>query len=176
MQSKRRQVNKGQFFSIVKHTLGGVVVAAIMWQALVRYPMTAEQATLLYANVRTLGSTIAQIGGTLAGFQLAALALILSLLDRSLLKQMAESAHLHALIFRMYGAMAFGFAAMLLGLVIMVVPALNDYWIAAITGATMAMFTSTAGVLWKLAIVFFYLRPLPNDESHEHVRVLYADD
>ena len=124
---------------------------------------TAE-ADALVTNLRAVASTVAQIAATIAGFVFAALALLLSLLDRTLLKRMGESGHLHVLILRMTMSMLFSFALCVLGVAFMVVPHIGTTHLYVIAAACAAVAMSVLDVISKLMMVFLFLSPLPAEE------------
>lgn len=136
--------------------------------------LAGEGLAELAVNIRTLAATTAQIAATMAGFILAALALILSLSDRILVQRMSVSGHLHVLILRMTLSMVFCLALTVGGIAFIVIPELGvaHLYIAAAACSSVAL--SILDILRKLATVFFFLSPLPTGEP-EAVRTLYAD-
>lgn len=152
---------------------------AVCWIVL-RYANPAggligEELTTLPSNLRTFGGTVAQIAATMAGFIFAALALLLSLSERELIKRMSVSGHLHVLLLRMKLSMLLCLAATVGGMAYIIIPVLDSQHLYLAASALVSVALSILDVLWKLVMVFFFISPLPKDEP-EIVRTLYADD
>mgnify|MGYP006149915545 CR=1 FL=1 len=128
----------------------------------------------LGANMRTLSATVAQIAATMAGFVLAALALLLSLSERELIKRMSVSGHLHVLIIRMKLSMVLCLVLTVGGVAFIVIPGLGTTHLYLAASACVPVAMSFLDVLWKLVMVFFFLSPLPKEDPRS-VRTLYAD-
>lgn len=156
-----------------------VAAGAICWFVL-KYAdpaggLAGDDLTALSANLRTLAGTVAQIAATMAGFILAALALLLSLSERELIKRMSISGHLHVLLLRMKLSMVLCLALTVGGVAYIVIPALGTQHLYLAASASASVALSILDVLWKLVMVFFFISPLPKDEP-EAVRTLYADN
>jgi hypothetical protein len=151
---------------------------AACWYALNHFDPAAsladEELVDLSTNLRTLAATLAQIAATMAGFILAALALLLSLSERDLIKRMSVSGHLHVLILRMKMSLVFCLVLTVIGVALIVIPGLGvkHLYFAASTSASVAL--SILDVLRKLLMVFFFLSPLPQGEKKAS-RTLYED-
>lgn len=128
----------------------------------------------LGANMRTLSATLAQIAATMAGFVLAALALLLSLSERELIKRMSVSGHLHVLVIRMKMAMVLCLALTVGGVAFIVIPGLGPAHLYLAAAACVPVTISLLDVLLKLVMVFFFLSPLPKDMPAAE-RTLYTD-
>lgn len=136
--------------------------------------LSADNLSALEANLRDLSATVAQISATMAGFVLAALALLLSLSDRELIRRMGVSGHLHVLIIRMYLSMVLCLTLTVGGVAFIVIPGLGTAHLYLAAAACVPVALSLLDVLWKLVMVFFFLSPLPKEEPPS-VRTLYAD-
>lgn len=131
--------------------------------------------TALSSNLRTLAGTVAQIAATMAGFILAALALLLSLSERELIKRMSVSGHLHVLLLRMKLSMLLCLALTVGGVAYIVIPELGIQHLYLAASVLVSVALSILDVLWKLVMVFFFISPLPKGEP-QAVRTLYAEN
>ena len=159
-------------------TLAWLLSGVMCWWAL-RYfdpaaGLSADHLTALETNMRALSATVAQIAATMAGFVLAALALLLSLTDRELIKRMSVSGHLHVLIIRMNLSMVLCLGLTVGGVAFIVIPSLGTSHLYLAASACVPVAMSFLDLLWKLIMVFFFLSPLPKQETAS-VRTLYAD-
>lgn len=137
--------------------------------------LAANDLNALSSNLRTLAGTVAQIAATMAGFILAALALLLSLSERELIKRMSVSGHLHVLLIRMKLSMMLCLALTVGGVAYIVIPDLGTQHLYLAASALASVAISLLDVLWKLVMVFFFISPLPNG-TPEAARTLYADN
>lgn len=80
-------------------------------------------------DARAAAGVVAQIGATMLGFVLAALAILMSISSSRLIRNMQRTGHYQVLITRMFGCIAsFGLLA-LLGLVLLFVPVLRAAYV-----------------------------------------------
>lgn len=160
--------------------LAAWVVAGVICWFVLRYAdpasgLAGDELTALSVNLRTLAGTVAQIAATMAGFILAALALLLSLSERELIKRMSVSGHLHVLLLRMKLSMVLCLVLTVGGVAYIVIPALGTQHLYLAASALVSVALSILDVLWKLVMVFFFISPLPKGDSGI-VRTLYADN
>lgn len=135
----------------------------------------AEHLSHLSSNLRTLGGTVAQIAATMAGFILAALALLISMSDRELIKRMSVSGHLHVLLIRMKFSLMLCLVLTVGGVAYIVIPSLGTQHLYLAASALVSVTLSILDVLWKLVMVFLFLSPLPKEEL-KAVRTLYSEN
>lgn len=155
-----------------------IVSGVLCWLVLKHFDpasgLTGKDLEDLGSNMRDLSATVAQIAATMAGFVLAALALLLSLTDRELIKRMGVSGHLHVLIIRMMLSMVLCLALTVGGVAFIVIPILGTVHLYLAASACVPVALSFLDLLWKLIMVFFFLSPLPKEETPAS-RTLYAD-
>jgi len=168
------------FRSTAIHLMWSAVVCVALIYGLRRLDLFAEldikQLESLSANARSLASTIAQISATMTGFLLASLAMILSLSDHVLIKNMGVSGHLRLLVLRMLVSMTVLMLLVLAGLIVMVLPDVTECTLYYLTGFSLFGALGFMDVLYKLGRVLYTLSPLPNADDKQPVRTLYADE
>jgi len=162
----------------IKTALAWLAAGAVCWFALNHFDpvagLSSDGLRALDGNMRALSATLSQIAATMAGFVLAALALLLSLTDRDLIKRMSVSGHLHVLIIRMILSMLLCMAVTVGGVAFIVIPELGRPHLYLVASACVPVLLSFLDLLWKLMLVFFFLSPLPKEDP-AGVRTLYGD-
>jgi len=175
MQKKSQLVVTNTLLTFAAWIGTGVFVWHILCYADPAGGLTDEALATLSSNLRTLASTVAQIAATMAGFILAAVALLLSLSDRELIKRMSISGHLHVLLLRMKLAMLLCLVLTLGGIAYIIIPDLGKVHLYSAAAALTSVAISVFDILWKLIMVFFFISPLTKEEPKAD-RTLYGEN
>lgn len=110
-------------------------------------------ATLQVPDARTGASVLAQLSGTMLGFVLAALAILTTLGNTTLVANMQRTGHFSVLLRRMFGSvLAFGLVTVA-GSILLFVPSLEIKWIYPLIGTAIFSVILLADVCRKLWLV-----------------------
>lgn len=126
------------------------VVAAALAYAGYRFDILA---TLPITDAKSGASVLSQLSGTMLGFVLAALAILTTLGNTTLVANMQQTGHFAMLLKRMFGSVvAFGIVTVL-GAVLLFAPALKIDWLYPLIGAAIFAVILLADVCRKLWLV-----------------------
>lgn len=110
-------------------------------------------ASLPIADAKTGASVLSQLSGTMLGFVLAALAILTTLGNATLVSNMQQTGHFAMLLKRMFGSVvAFGLVTVL-GAVLLFVPVLDIDWLYPLIGTAIFSVILLADVCRKLWLV-----------------------
>lgn len=118
---------------------------------------------------RSLGGAISQISITLAGFVLTSTAIFAAFGDKPLVQAMYESHHAHALIARMYIAIAFNIVSCAAAVWVTITPELTTTMFMGLLGMAGACIASLVNVLHKLWYVLVHVNGQGRDQHYEDI-------
>lgn len=127
------------------------------------------------ANMRAMSSTVAQIAAALIGLILAALAMLLSMSNHTLIVNMGVSGHLHLLVGRMLISMSVFMCVAVLGLIFMVKSDIGSWDINALFVVGCVAAASLLDVFRKISRVLWSLSPLI-DKEESHIKTYYENE
>lgn len=110
-------------------------------------------------DLRQISSTAAQIAATMMGFLLAALAILASIANMRLLRNMQRTGHFQVLLGRMIITAVYFFVALVFYMTVLVIPALVPHPIPVGAGLLIASCYALTDATLKFSIVLFSLRP-----------------
>jgi|GEM_PF-2479852 len=111
------------------------------------------------SDLRQIASTAAQIAATMIGFLLAALAILASIANMRLLRNMQRTGNFQVLLGRMIVAAIYFFMAMAFCMTVLVIPDLVPCPIPIGSGLLIASCFALGDATWKFSIVLFSLKP-----------------
>jgi hypothetical protein len=111
------------------------------------------------SDLRQIASTAAQIAATMIGFLLAALAILASIANMRLLRNMQRTGHFQVLLGRMIVAAIYFFLALVFCMTALVIPDQVPYAIPIGAGLLIASCFALADATWKFSVVLFSLKP-----------------
>jgi hypothetical protein len=111
------------------------------------------------ADLRTASGVVAQIGATMLGFILAALAILATVVNTKLVRNMQRTGHYQLLLRRMFVCvLAFGFVT-LAGIAVLFVPKVETTYAYLLAAVGLFALTLLADVSRKFWIVLHHLHP-----------------
>lgn len=110
-------------------------------------------------DLRQISSTAAQIAATMMGFLLAALAILASIANMRLLRNMQRTGHFQVLLGRMIITAVYFFIALVFYMTVLVIPALVPHPIPVGAGLLIASCYALTDATLKFSIVLFSLKP-----------------
>jgi hypothetical protein len=130
----------------------GAGVSAALWRT--------ELPALAAEPMRQVASTIAQIAATMMGFLFAALAILASIANMRLLRNLQRTGNFQVLLGRMLIAATAFFFLMIFAIVVMVSPSFLSHELAMGIGLLIASCFALVDATMKFAVVLFSLKPL----------------
>lgn len=111
------------------------------------------------SDLRQIASTVAQIAATMIGFLLAALAILASIANMRLLRNMQRTGNFQVLLGRMIVAAVYFFIALVFCMTVLVIPELVPCPVPIGAGLLIASCFALGDATWKFSIVLFSLKP-----------------
>lgn len=111
------------------------------------------------ADLRQIASTAAQIAATMMGFLLAALAILASIANMRLLKNMQRTGHFQVLLGRMIITAVYFFVELVFCMTALVIPDLVPYPVPIGAGLLIASCYALSDATVKFSVVLFSLKP-----------------
>lgn len=134
-------------YSLVVGTLGSVAIHHWM------------NACFSSEELRTIAGTAAQISATMMGFLLAALAILASIANMRLLRNMQRTGHYQVLLGRMLVSAAMFFLLLIFSMSVLVVPDSIPHVIEFGGGLMIGSCYALTDAIWKFSAVLFSLKP-----------------
>jgi hypothetical protein len=166
MLSKKTKILLSHFYHVLFLIFVGWCICTIVEKYKIFDSIVSIDKDVFVLNMRAMSSTVAQIAAALVGLILAALAMLLSMSNHSLIVNMGVSGHLHLLVGRMLISMVLFMVVAIFGLVLMVkvdvgVVDINRLFVMGCIAATslLEVFRKISRVLWSLS-------PLTDDDTN----------
>jgi hypothetical protein len=112
-------------------------------------------------EIRNGAGVIAQLSGTMLGFVLAALAILLTVVNTRLIRNMQRTGHFSVLLRRMLICLLSFGATTVAGAAFLFAPQVTLPWCSALIALTLFSVVTLGDVCWKFWVVLHNLSPAP---------------